>query len=465
METAQQLREKIAALLNRSDAIVSICREEKREPNTEELAEIDAIHGKGTKGESGFVPGKLDDLEEKLKRAVKIETRQAQFAAASVNGGIRPMQDNGGVDGDGPRAANIVIPVQHRVRYGQLKAFTGEHAEQKAYLAGRFYAAAIFSHRASMEWCRDQGFSVQASQRGSINELGGFLIPSEVEQVIIDLREKYGVFRQHCRVTPMAGDEKSVPRALGGVVAHFISEATAGDEQETKYDNVLLKAKKIYALLKYSMEVSDDAFISIGDELTKEIAWAFAKLEDECGFIGNGASTYGGIVGVVNAVLAGSIVDAASSHTSFESLTLGDFEGCIGKLPEYAQTNAKWFISMVGYAASMQRLINAAGGNTITTLSEGQRVREFLGFPVVVTQVLNKTLGANASQPACIFGDLSMAATLGDRRGMEVRSDASVYFKEDCIAVKGTQRFDINVHERGTATEAGAVIVLKKAAS
>jgi hypothetical protein len=43
--------------------------------------------------------------------------------------------------------------------------------------------------------------------------------------------------------------------------------------------------------------VLEDAIISIADDLAEEIVYAFSLKEDQCGFIGDGTSTYGGIVG------------------------------------------------------------------------------------------------------------------------------------------------------------------------
>ena len=38
------------------------------------------------------------------------------------------------------------------------------------------------------------------------NSSGGFLVPNEMTQAIIDLREAYGVFRQNADIQPMGRD-------------------------------------------------------------------------------------------------------------------------------------------------------------------------------------------------------------------------------------------------------------------
>jgi HK97 family phage major capsid protein len=138
----------------------------------------------------------------------------------------------------------------------------------------------------------------------------------------------------------------------------------------------------------------------------------------------------------------------------------------VGKLPRYAEGNAKWYISKAGYAASMMRLIDAAGGNTIATLQGGANMREFLGYPVVITQVMNSTLTAQTSTDGlCYFGDLRQGAAFGNRRGVSVMVSEHRYMEFDELAIRGTQRFDINVHETGSATVASSLIMLSTPAS
>jgi HK97 family phage major capsid protein len=83
----------------------------------------------------------------------------------------------------------------------------------------------------------------------------------------------------------------------------------------------------------------------------------------------------------------------------------------------------------------------------------------FLGYPVVISQVMNSTLSAqvNATNVA-LFGDMQMAATLGNRRGLSVFPSEHRYMEYNQIGVRGMERFDINFHERGDATNAGAMI-------
>jgi hypothetical protein len=53
-----------------------------------------------------------------------------------------------------------------------------------------------------------------------------------------------------------------------------------------------------------------------------------------------------------------------------------------------------------------------------------------------------------------------MGCWFGTRRGLRIRADESKYFSEDMVAIQGTQRFDINIYDVGTASDSGGIIGL-----
>lgn len=408
---------------------------------------------------------RFDEIENEHNRITAQIENASKVAGMGNFGDIGRDQQPGNNLVDLPASERINIPVANRFRYGSLKAYSGPKAEEKAYIAGRFFLGTLCQHKASADWCVQNGIDIRGALSGNDNALGGYLVPTEMEQAIIDLRELYGVFRREARQVPMASDTKNHARRTSGLTAYFSGDNEGLTESEKSWDNVQLVAKKLHCLTKYSTEIAEDAIISIGDDLTREIAYAFSLKEDQCGFLGDGTSTYGGIIGVVNALNAGSVRSAASGNTGFETLDLTDFEAVVGALPEYPGIQPKWYVSKAGYWASMARLMDATGGQTSEHVANGPPQRVFLGYPVVISQVLNSTLGADADAPKAIFGDLRMGVAFGNRRGISVMVSEHRYFENDQIGIKGTQRFDLNVHEKGTASEAGAIIVLKSAAS
>lgn len=362
-------------------------------------------------------------------------------------------------------------------RHSKLKNFKGPDAEADAYRAGMWFRAVIFGDSRAARFCGDYGIPIEkanwavadrsesrTAQAEGVNSLGGYLVPEILERTIIDLRETYGVFRREARTIPMGSDAVNIPRRTGGLTAYFVGENTEITESNKTWDNVALVAKKVAILTKWSTELDEDAIISLADDLAKEIAYAFSEKEDRCGFIGDGTSTYGGMVGIAvkinDGTHAASIHTALAGNTGFATLDMEDFNGVVGKLPLYARANAKWYVHASGAANSMERLAYAAGGNTVQTIGGGSGP-SFLGYPIVFSQVLNSTLGADVSAIKLLFGDLSMSSTMGTRRGVMIKTSTERYIELDQLAIMGTERFDINNHDLGDNTTAGPIIALK----
>ena len=426
--------------------------------------------------EKKLVDAWLAEIEEIKAQIAKVKEHEAQIlkvketaleARRAVNPGPAPTQPQ-----------NLPAAPQARVdtpafmlRHGKLKAFkadTQSQAEMNAYRSGQWLMATMFGSAKAHRWCKDNGVYNALSE--GTNTAGGNLVPEELLQSIIDLRETYGVFRQNCGRQPMGSDTMTIPRRMTGVTATFVGENTALTESDPAWDNVSLTAKKLGVLTRMSTEVSEDAIINLADWLASEFAYAFALKEDQCGFIGDGTSTYGGIVGVVQkfstnnasvgTALAGSVDIAGVTHNLFSEIDVTDLTSFMGKLPQYARMNAKWYCSAYAKDVVFSRLMATAGGNSTMTLG-GKVVDSFLGSEIVVSQVMPAGASTDYNNLCMLlYGDLSKAATLGERRGVTVKLSEDRYFVEDQIAVKATERIDIVVHDVGDTTNAGPIIGL-----
>ncbi len=371
-------------------------------------------------------------------------------------------------------------------RYSSLKHFSGPEAEKRAYRFGMF-CLGVYGRKQGLDFCQRQGIPlidgggdaiVTKTSRENLNTSSGFLVPDEFQNDLIDLREKFGVFRQHARIVPMAADTRSDPRRINGVTAYFVAESTAATQSDKTWDRVRLTAKKLMVLTKYSNELNEDAVLNIGDDLAGEIAYAFALKEDQCGFLGDGTSTYGGIVGATSALrnvdptianIAGLTVATGTGYgTSYNSITLSDFNKVVANLPEYADVpgETRWYVSKFFWGSVMQKLAVAAGGNRVADIAGLAMEKTFLGYPVTVSQVMPKV--SATSQVCCLFGNLRLGARLGDRRmtTIQMSEHALNAFEQDEVVIRGTERFDIVVHDVGNnAGTAGPIVGLITGAS
>ncbi len=438
-----ELKKKLDAIEARMRAIYDAAKAEDRGLTAEEQVEFDNKSAEA------------DAVLSEIKAMDRMAEIRAASAAMPVAGQNRQVP--------GGETAPDVKPEPVIKRYGSLKNFSDE---RQAYRFGQWAMAAMGKKRAN-QYCLDNGIELRGHTE-DVNTAGGYLVPDEFDNALIDLRERYGVFRRNARVVPMGSETSFRLARTSGLTAYFTGEGEAYTESSKAWSRVNLVAKKLTALSYYTSELNEDAILNLGDDLAGEIAYAFAVKEDACGFIGDVTqSTYAGIEGIVpklTAQGAGVNVLAATSGTgaAWSKITMGDCGKLVAALPEFADgPGAKWFCSKAFFGNVMQTLAYAAGGNTTENISGG-RIRTFMGYPVEVTQTLPKAQGSN--EIVCLFGNLRLAADFGDRRQTTIAFDSSVGFTTDQIAIKGSERFDINVHSIGTTTVGGPVSAMLTAA-
>jgi HK97 family phage major capsid protein len=360
-------------------------------------------------------------------------------------------------------------PTPVRKVYGRVKNFTdgGKYeAVEKAYRFGRAFCA-MMGNRKSLDWCERNGLEIKAHTEGS-NAAGGYLVPEEFENDLIVLREQYGVFRPNCTVRPMTRDTLRIPRWKSGLTAYFVGETSAITDSTQTFESVLLVAKKLGAITVISNELNEDAMVNIGDQVAGEISFALAQREDECGFVGDGTSTYGGIQGVGYVLQNGTanVQYLEAGLSALTDLTMDDLHTAMAAIPQYADTpNTAWYMHKTFWHGAVEPLIFASNGTTTTEVVNGVRTPMLFGYPVRFTQVMPSAIAADTTM--AFFGDLSLAATFGDRREVTIgqATEGTVagvnLFEQDALAIKGTQRFDINVHDTGSSTETGPVFAIR----
>jgi HK97 family phage major capsid protein len=353
------------------------------------------------------------------------------------------------------------ITVENKV-YSRIKNFK---TNDEAFRFGS-WALGCIGYKKSAQWCADNGIVTKIANLEGNNLAGGFLVPEEFENSIITLREQFGVIRNHARVVPMSSDIKRMPRRSTNLSASFVGEASTASQSNETFDQINLVAKKSMVLTKFSSELSEDAVINFADDLAGEMAYAQAKLEDQCAFIGDGTSQYGGITGLANAITSTAGVSTAASSHTFSTIDFPDIQAAFAKLPQYADNaNTKIFCHKAVWNSVFLRLAYVSGGNNAVDLLTGSGQLTFAGYPVVLTQAMNSTTGNGAV--VCHFGDMSQAVYFGDRRqtAVDFSNSALTSFETDMLCYRATTRWDLVCANVGDATvtpqTAGSMITFK----
>ena len=443
MKTALQIQQEIDQKNSQVEAILACCKDENREPSEDEQSAIDAFYG--SDGESG----ELAQLEAQLKNKNAIENRQKQIAATKLGSAIRRQET--------ALAKTDLVPASCK-RHGVLQAFSNDAQGQKdAYISGRYMLAKIFNHEPSKQFLKDHG--IMAQQSGGTAGRGLELVPEPLEAAILKRLQMLSPIRQKARMTTMTSQTHRIPDRLSGLTVYYPDELQAITESHMTFGQIVLTARKMATLTQVSSELTEDAIISIMDELAMDIAYQFSQKENDDAFNGDGTATYGSVTGLANAVGANSQVVAGSTDPA--AFTLAEYEAVIAKNPFFQGAMPEWYCSSAVWAGSMEPLAHAQGGSTATELVDGVR-RSFKGYPVNIVQVMASTPAA--STPFVYFGTLSQSVFFGQRRGVTIATSEHYGFNTDSIYIRGTQRNAITVDNHDT-TSAGPVTAIFSAAS
>ncbi len=378
----KRLQDRAAAVAARLNELADI--EERSEDQTVELRKLTE---------------EADKVQSDLEFEQKLAAKEAELR--SVVERAAPAKAAPEAAPEAPKAEEKV-EIRHVLpHHTELRAFNGSEADvRSAYGIGRWLRGTIFRNADDLRWCKDHGFESRALNEGTASA-GGYLVPDEFAARVIRLVETYGTMPGACERVTLARDVMNIPKRATGTTAYFVGEGSAITESDPSFTQVQLNAVKLAVATRLSSEVLEDSasYVNIADQVTIEFGQSLAFKIDSVGWNGAGTSGDGSITGITAAIDDGthtaSVVDAAAGNTSFETLDVDDFLTMIGKLPIYARSGARFYVSPAGYAASIARLKYALGGNAVGDLS-GDAGMTFLGYPVTLVHVLDSTLGSDA---------------------------------------------------------------------
>jgi len=430
--TLVQIRERIVELQDEMQAIVNLAETEERELSNDENTTVDDC-----------LVEINDELRVRETRMEKVEAEKQRIALART-----PAVDV---------QASISIPAVPK-SHRKLQAFDNQ---EDAYRAGLWFKAAFLNDKEASRLCNDYGIFNTATE--DVDSQGGYLVPTELSDAIIAIRNRAGVARQLCKVVGMSSDVLNIPKVTAGLTVDYPAEAATISDSDQVWGQVSLVAVKRAVISKVSNELLFDSVINVIDDLAVAIGNAFAVQTDNELVNGDASSTFGGESGILNSMGSSSKVNMSSGNTAFSDITLANLNALVGTMPDkyYASASPAWLIGRLAWAANIQNLIYAAGGNTLSDMAMGV-APQLLGFPVYISD----QMPADAvSTCGALFGNFNDGVIIGDREDIEISVSEEAYWANDITAVKGTTRYDINVHDAGTGSAAGALVGLFTAAS
>ena len=330
----------------------------------------------------------------------------------------------------------------------------------------------------AQEHLQDRGFDTKAMGEGASQREGGALVPTEMQGQVISLIERYGRFRANARVLPINSNNTQLPKVNADVTVYAPGEGGSITDSDLTLANVGLVPTKLAALTKFSSELAEDSIVPAAGLLGESMGRSIAKAEDRAGFLGDATSTYWGYTGITGAFQSlanwssqsenaelGGLVTAAGNL--YSEITFANIRQVAAVLPDEWSDGAKWYCSRYFYWTVIYPLLVAESGGaaTIGTPTEiAKGVPQYLfGHEVVFTSVMPKT--AANSQICLILGNLPVGVYVGERRGLAIDESSHVYFANDQIGVRATERIAINVFGHGSISASGPICALVTFAS
>lgn len=438
--------------------------DEIREESRAVADKIDAL--RAVESEDAAVIEQRDaDLGELMQRAEQLETNADAEAKVLETRAKLDAIVNRCSALDAPKVVEkrevaAVKPVHH---HKQLRAFKDA---ETAYRCGQFISGYVLGNDSSREWCERNDVSTRAMGSAASTK-GAAFVDDELSSVLIrNVEEQNELYSDMQRFT-MSSDTLLVPRRTGGIAGQWLDENTEISTADATASQVTLNAKKYTVATRVASELLADSVINLADMLVTEFATTYTAALTDAAVNGDGSSSYGGIVGVLDSTAgilasgsAGSVHTTDTGNNLVSEITTDDFTALLALLPKYAHGNARFYCSPYVYHSAMQRLDLAQG---VTSLQVGAGAN-FLGYPVTLTTAMPGS-AADAGDVAVLFGDPSRAGAFGVRKDFSITSSTERFIEFDQTAFYSTLRAAIKWYDLGSASAAGPMVALKLGAA
>ena len=428
-----------------------------------EAVDVDAVFAKKTV----FVMADAGESVEMVEPPAEVETESAmeEEPEAVAPKSARPAQKFAAINANSTKS--VLNSPDGIKRLMARKRYTARIAAGQAYIPDADYAekfgAFMRYHSAPGDYKEKSWDAEILGKTGTTtnNAAIGALIPEEYSAVVMDIAERFGVALRIANVVKMARDTWTGPRSTAYMSLTHTGEGVASTAADPAYDNVTLVAKTARGLSKISFEALEDSAINVADEYGRQYGIAYARRIDQDWILGDGTSTYGGHVGLANALPTSAYVAGAGT---WAATTMPNLIGATGAIENVGDnTNIAFVCSRQFYVQVLQRLAQAQGGVTSAEIINGVGQAKgpdatYQGWPVYFAQVAPTATAASAK--GVYYGDFRAASMIGVRSEFRIRTSEERYFDENNFAILAVARFSVNVHGDGRASTFGPVTCL-----
>lgn len=326
-----------------------------------------------------------------------------------------------------------------------IKSDLGGGKQELGFNKGKMYRGLLLGNWVGADVEREiAGQVANKAMEAGVGSAGGFLIPTEMSNDIVQLVRERNVLRLLGVMEVNATRHSyAVPKITGGVSAYMVGEGKEITASQMLAGMIEMTPKKAAALVYVSREMiaaADPGFVSI---LESDLASALAELQMTQALYGNGGTSPNGLFNVLGSgqLLA---VDANGDEPNKEF-----FRKLRSKVPQkYAGSTMK-FLMNEDVAYKIASVASAAAPDAAAIQADEVLVRNALGKDYNTTGLVraNKSKGTGTNLSEVFYGDwqqLMLASWWGGMR-LESSTDGGAAFQNDLMAFKAVLPFDVGL--------------------
>lgn len=284
-----------------------------------------------------------------------------------------------------------------------------------------------------------------------IDAAGGFLVPPEVSDELIPIRDSVSVLRQLFTSQPIESDTIRFVAQDSGLAVAWTAEFAEKIKSDMSFSEFEAHVYTAAGMATVSNQLLKDAKWSVDQLITKDLAKRFVALEEQAFIAGTGSGQPLGIMntpGVISipyteatpkqAALIDKISDAV---TEVQTQFLGFPDAIVmhprtwGWLAKGRDGTDGTYILGSGANGTQRRPNENIPGYGVGTLPRG----ELFGLPVYTTPNVPTTLGDADNESAVLVGDFSQGLVL-DREGIVTDTSSHVFFTSNQTVFRSEER-------------------------
>lgn len=271
---------------------------------------------------------------------------------------------------------------------------------------------------------------MNALQIGSDSE-GGYLVPDEFENTLVQALEEENIFRKIAKVIQTSSGDRKIPVVATKGTANWIDEEGVFNESDDAFSQVSIGAYKLGTLIKVSEELLNDSIFDLESYISTEFARRIGAKEEEAFFTGDGSGKPLGILAASGGAETGVTAASATAITADELMDL------FYSLKSPYRKNAVWVLNDSTIKAI--RKLKDNNGQYLWQPSLVAGTPDTILGKSVKTSAFMPTLAA--SNKTIAFGDFSYY-WIADRQGRSFRRLNELYAANGQVGFLGSQRVD-----------------------